>query len=147
MLFKTHLAFSFFLFMLLWPLMPVSVSKWVFAVIWLFFSVFPDIDLASSKIGRFFRPFGWIFRHRGFFHSFLAAIVFTLLIGFFAFDYTYAVFFGYVSHLFLDMFNHQGIAPFFPFSRFRFKGSVKAGGVLEAFVFLLSFIGIIVLSF
>lgn len=146
MLFKTHLAFSFFILVLFWPLLPVDEAKAAFAIIWVLASLIPDIDSTKSILGRFFKPVGWVLRHRFWLHSVFSAVILSVLIAFIDVRMAYAVFLGYVSHLFLDMFNHQGIAIFYPFSKFRIRGPLKTGKTGERVVFIASVAGIILTS-
>lgn len=147
MLFKTHLAFSFLAFLFVWPLLPVEAPKWLMALAWVLASVIADIDSSKSKMGRFVKPVAWIFGHRRWLHSFSGAVLLTLIVAFFSVDFGFVVFGGYVSHLLLDMFNHQGIAPFYPFVKTRVKGPFKTGGLAEKVIFLISLAGILVISF
>jgi inner membrane protein len=141
MKFFTHLAFSFFIGLFAIDFLSVTNSV-LFMVILLACSLLPDIDHPDSKIGRFFKPIGWIFTHRGFFHSLLAGGIFALA-AYFLFrniDVVIAVIVGYSSHLVLDAVNHQGIAFFYPFKN-RLTGFVKSGGIAEYFL-LAAFIGL-----
>ncbi|MFW6449485.1 MAG: metal-dependent hydrolase [Nanoarchaeota archaeon] len=146
MLFRTHLAFSFLVFFLLWEFLEVEAEKWLFALVFMISAVIVDIDSSKSVIGRLFKPVGWIFGHRFWLHSVFAALLISLLVGLVDANYSYAVFFGYLSHLVLDMLNHQGIAPFYPASAYRIKGPFKSDGLTEKIIFVACFLGIIFLG-
>jgi len=105
-------------------------------------ALLPDIDHPASKLGRYFKSLRWFAKHRGFFHSLFAAVLFTILIhlanesiGYPAY-YAIAFFLGYLSHLVLDAWTKEGIQPFFPVT-VRMKGKRKVGSALE---WLLSFV-------
>ncbi len=147
MKFKTHLLFAFLLFLVFWPFFEgLDVEKWIFAIVFLVAAVFPDIDSRYSKIGRHF-PFGWFLKHRNFFHSFLFCAIVSLTIEFFFGGYGFAAFFGFVTHLLLDSFNHQGISLFYPFSKYRVKGPFKTDGFGEKILFFSFLIGLIFMLF
>ncbi len=103
-------------------------------------SLLPDIDERHSIIGRKIQLVGVLFKHRGFFHSFIALGIFAIplfilfenllpLLGFVL---------GFVSHLFLDMLTKEGLF-IYPFS-IKIRGSIKVGGFLEKVLFILLFL-------
>ncbi|MBN2457741.1 metal-dependent hydrolase [Candidatus Woesearchaeota archaeon] len=149
MMFKTHLAFSFLCSIILWPFLSGSnIPKWAFVLVFILSSVIPDIDCNSSVLGKRVKVIGWIFAHRGIFHSiFPAILISTPLLIFFGAGYALASFTGYLSHLVLDMLNHQGVGLFFPLSRWRIKGFMKSGGLAERLLFVLFFVGIFIMMF
>ena len=146
MRFKTHLAFTFFLFLLLWPLLEnFAGEKWIFALLFVISGVFPDIDTTKSRIGIFF-PVGWALKHRGVFHSIWPAVLFSLIVEVFFSGYGLAVFLGYFSHLVLDMLNFKGVGLFFPLIKSRIRGPFKIGGLAERVIFLIFLCFIVVIS-
>ncbi|MFW6013880.1 MAG: metal-dependent hydrolase [Candidatus Nanoarchaeia archaeon] len=146
MRFKTHLAFTFFLFLVSWPLIEdFTGEKWIFALFFLIFGVFPDIDTTKSRLGRFF-PVGRALKHRGVFHSIWPAVFFSVIVEIFFAGYGLAVFLGYFSHLVLDMLNFQGVGLFYPVIKFRVKGPLKATGLADRLLFLVFLCFIIVIS-
>ena len=80
MLFHTHIAFGIFLALVFYPFLG---SIWLVAPVMIIASVLADIDTPTSKVGSkwILRPMQWCVRHRGFFHSFLAAIFISLAIA------------------------------------------------------------------
>ncbi|MBT3408409.1 metal-dependent hydrolase [Candidatus Woesearchaeota archaeon] len=104
----------------------------------IFGSVLPDIDHGKSIVGRKIKIIAILFEHRGFFHSILAIVMwyflFLLLLNKI---YVYAILFGYISHLFIDCFNHYGISPFAPFNKFKIKGPFYTNGFVEKIFFLI----------
>ena len=117
----THLAFSTALYLggaaiLEYPPVPIA---WGLAA---FFSLVPDIDLPTSKVGR---PLFWLsarlekrFGHRTLTHSALALIVIALLaspLGWLGHKpWFWAILGGYWSHLWIDMLNVRGVDLFWP---------------------------------
>jgi len=101
-------------------------------------SVLADIDSPTSKLGRKFssRVLFAFSKHRGFLHSltfmFLVYLILKFTLPIFAFPFL----FGYSIHLFLDIFTVQGIKLFWPF-KFRLRGFVKSGKLIELFLMIL----------
>jgi len=61
----------------------------------------------------------------------------------------FGFFVGYVSHLFLDCWTKSGVRLFWPF-RYKIKGFVRSGGVIEDVVFVLLLlvdIGLVILYY
>ena len=142
MKFFTHLAFGFLVGLLCIDFFNIA-NQLQFMFFVLLASLFADIDHPDSKLGQWFKPIGWLFSHRGFFHSLLAMILFSL-IAHFAFHkelITVAVLVGYASHLVIDALNHQGIAFFYPLQSLKLKGFLKVGGFAE-YLLLFLFMGL-----
>ncbi|MBW2998940.1 metal-dependent hydrolase, partial [Candidatus Woesearchaeota archaeon] len=78
MRFYTHLAFGFLLGMISLIILKPS-NQILFMGLCLIGSSFPDIDHPRSKVGKYFKPIGWLFEHRGFFHSVFPIIILFLL--------------------------------------------------------------------
>lgn len=133
MLFRTHIAFSLMVFVLIEKF--AVPNRIIFLSVLLFFTALPDIDYYDSKIGRKVRPFSYIFnfifKHRGIFHSLPVPFFIFLIIYLFSTELAFAALIGYLSHLFLDCFNPKGIMPFYPFSRKKIKGFIRTGSFLE----------------
>src|SRR3989338_3000199 len=106
MMYYTHLAFGLLVSLLALNFFDVRYTL-LFALIVLFFSIFPDIDDSKSKIGRknkiVSKIIGFVFGHRGIFHS-----IYIPLILFFVFynkinnEIGIAIILGYFSHLAAD---------------------------------------------
>ncbi len=138
-MFKTHAVFGFLSGILFIPYL-ASANQVLFMVIVMIGAMLPDIDHPKSKMGRNFKIIGWLFEHRGFFHSFLMIPVISLLIYYFTNSYTYLIplGIGYASHLVADAITREGIMPLHPFTRLRLKGFVRTGGAFEyVFLFLI----------
>jgi inner membrane protein len=138
MLFRTHLAFGVFLFLILFSFVDVW---WLFGLGVLFGVLIVDLDSKKSKVGHyiFFRPFQWFVSHRGFMHSIVFGVFVVVLIGIFIGNLALGFLVGFFSHLFLDCMNKRGIALFWPLSKRRVCFFVRSGGIFEdiIFVFLL----------
>ncbi len=98
-------------------------------------ALFPDIDEPNSTIGRripgsFMVKF--LFGHRGFWHSLLAAaLVYLLLLG--IASNTIAVLFvaGYISHLILDAMTPSGVPFLYPIKHSYSLNLIRTGGITE----------------
>ncbi|MFH1440160.1 MAG: metal-dependent hydrolase [Candidatus Woesearchaeota archaeon] len=114
-----------------------SIEFLIFMLIATFGSMMPDIDNPSSKLGRNVKIVGYVFKHRGFFHSLPALFLFTYIIFRFSSPpimFTLAFFLGYLSHLLLDSLNYHGIYWFYPL-KFRIKGFTKTKSLFEKALF------------
>ncbi|NPE26379.1 metal-dependent hydrolase [Methanococcoides sp. SA1] len=133
MLFRTHVLFgviSFFILDLVLE-MPVYVLIGV-----LVGSVFVDLDCLKSKVGRRFWFLSFWFRHRGFLHSLIGALIFSSVVGLFDLWIGFGFFVGYVSHLVLDCLTWMGVRLFWPFD-FKVRGFVRSGDWVEDVLFVL----------
>ena len=120
-----------------------SMNFIVFLIIAVFASMIPDIDNPSSKLGRNIKIFGYVFKHRGFFHSLPALLLFTWIFSRFISSTTTAAFFiGYFSHLLLDNLNYQGIYWLYPL-RFRIKGFTRTKSLFEKLFFYVNVIAVL----
>lgn len=109
----------------------------LFFILVLIGSILPDIDHPKSKIGKKVKVIGFLFEHRGFFHSLLFLIlIYAISTIFFTNNYfILPLIIGYSSHLFIDCLNHKGIMLLHPLSKFRIKGFMKTGSLLETLLF------------
>ena len=148
MMFFTHLLFGIFASVLYFNFFNPNINFLIIVFTIILASIIPDIDNPVSKIGRKFKFVGFIFKHRGFFHSFLAIIIF----GYIMFKLTskelaIAFCFGYASHLIADAMTKKGVKLFHPFSKKALKGFIKTGGFLEWIVFFILIILILIIYF
>ena len=96
----------------------------------------PDIDHPDSKIGRKFKLLSWgvskIFGHRGFTHTLLCTMLFSVLLFFctaFLNGYLQVIYsqfvigitVGYLSHLVLDCMTKSGVPLLYPFTTKHFR--------------------------
>ena len=114
-------------------------EKIVLILVAALFALAPDIDTIKSKAGKLLQPFStvfsWLFKHRGFLHSFaFVALVYFGMRYLFSSTVAAAAASGYSSHLLLDSLTKEGIMPFSPLSRKKLKGFIKTGGLLEKVV-------------
>ena len=132
MMFKTHVAFGFLAGILsLHYLNPLN--QILFIALVMLGAMLPDIDHPNSKLGSKFKFIGFLFEHRGFFHSFLVIPLISLIIYYFTHSYTYIMPLGvgYASHLVSDAVTKEGIMPLHPLTKLRIRGFVRTGGALE----------------
>ena len=136
MMFRTHVAFGILAGILALPFInPENPFLFIFLVA--FASGLPDIDHPGSVMGRKVKIIGWIFDHRGFFHS-LFAVALVAAGGFFlskSMMVAAALSVGYLSHLAGDALTHEGIAPLTPLFRWRVHGFFSTGHLVEHLLF------------
>jgi len=139
MLFKTHVMFSLsvYLFLSFYISMPLSVLIFV-----LLATMFVDVDIKNSKVGQgwYLRPLQWLTKHRGVLHSLVVGLLLSLFVGGVSLWAGFGFFVGYMSHLFLDCFTLSGVRLFWPL-KFKVKGFVKSGGIVEQVLFVLLLLG------
>ena len=135
MMFKTHVAFGFLAGLLCLKFFSVS-NPILFITLVVLASALPDIDHPNSKLGSKFRIIGFLFEHRGFFHSVFPAIVLfavlwyanLMIIGL-------PLTIGYVVHLASDCLTRLGCNLLYPVSTFRIQGFVMTDGLMEFLIF------------
>ncbi len=144
MMANTHAAFAFLLAIAAIRFINIE-NQVLFVIMTIFFSLLPDIDKVSSKIGRKMKIASFIietvFGHRGLFHSiWIPLTLFTTLI---VFDYTHlalAISVGYTSHILLDTLTPAGVRIFYPLEK-KIRGFISTGSLLEYALFII-FIGL-----
>ncbi|MAG08437.1 hypothetical protein CMO89_03115 [Candidatus Woesearchaeota archaeon] len=149
MLFKTHLAFGFLVWLLIRPYF--SINKYLLLAVVLLASVLPDIDKSNSKVGSKIKPISFliekIFGHRKLFHSlFLWGIISVFVWYFLDKGYAGAILIGTTSHLIADGLTKQGVNFLYPVSQFRIAGFIETGSLFEI-IFLMLVLGLIVIAF
>jgi len=148
MLFRAHIVFGIFVYFVLSYFLEMPLYVLVFVVL---ASSFVDIDIKNSSFGNrwYFRPLQWVVRHRGILHSLFFGILLSLILGSISLWVGFGFFVGYISHLFLDCWTKSGVELFWPF-RYRIKGFIRSGGVVEDIVFVLLLlvdIGLVILYY
>lgn len=135
MLNRTHLAITIFFILLFFPLVN---NKFAFSFLAIFSSMVPDVDIGTSKIGKYkiFRPLQFFTNHRGFFHCLLFMILFLLFFLNFYPAGAFGFFIGYSSHLIVDSFTPEGVQFFYPSKR-TISGNIKTGRGAEKIIFFL----------
>lgn len=135
MQFWTHLSAGIFAALVLFSFVH---NPFLFGLIVIISSLLPDIDTPTSKLGRnnFSKTLTAFFKHRGVIHSvFFMLLVYFFLLMFWHFA-ALPFLVGYSVHLLLDLLTPRGLRLFWPF-KFRIKGFVRSGGLLEVFVFVI----------
>ncbi|MBD3313293.1 hypothetical protein GF345_02525 [Candidatus Woesearchaeota archaeon] len=140
MMFRTHIAIGFLAGLLLiqaWN--PQNQILFMFLI--LLGSALPDIDHPDSKIGSKVKAVSFLFEHRGFFHSLFAALMIFLLLAYYVSGLTYGIYIaavaiGYLLHMLADSLTREGIMPFHPISRFRLRGPMRTGRMVEYIIFI-----------
>lgn len=118
----THITFA----AAMTPLLPNSHPASILGV--LVGSLAPDIDIQGSPASKVL----YIdVEHRSFFHSITAALIISLPLFFISKDFALGFFAGYLSHLFLDMFNPSGVPLFFPGQKRQRIMKIRVGSIGE----------------
>jgi inner membrane protein len=138
MMFITHLSFALLLGFMAVKFSSLPVSKYFFLLAIVLGSLLPDLDSATSFIGKKFKLVSLFFRHRGVIHSvvFLTgfSIIFFLITKNFYYFLAFAT--GYLSHLLLDSMTPSGVAFFWP-SKVRIRGRIKTTGLVDIILLIL----------
>jgi inner membrane protein len=138
MKYYTHLAFSFLIGLILIKYFGFS-NQILFMILFLLFSLLPDIDKIGSKVSKKFKVISFFVNifigHRGLVHSILIPVILYLILFLIRMDIAIAASFGYLSHLVLDCFNVSGVKLFWPFPK-KIKGFVKVGSLTEYLIFI-----------
>ena len=136
MLYYTHLAFGFLLGLVGINYFNIQ-NQILFIILVLFAALLPDIDSPNSKLGSKVKIISLFFKHRGILHSLLILPVISLILLYFNYSrFSLPVLIGYVSHLIGDSITKEGIMLFSPLSKFRIKGFIKTGGIIEHIIFI-----------
>ncbi len=139
MLWKTHLVVAFLVGLVLLPYLNPQNQILYIALI-LFGSLLPDIDHPDSKLGKKVKIIGFLFEHRGFFHSIFALILLVLPFMILKLEYiAWPLGIGYLSHILADALTLQGIMFLHPLTRWKLSGFIKSGGLIEKVLFLILF--------
>ena len=132
------MAFSFLVGILLIKYLSIS-NQILFIVLFLLFSLLPDIDEIKSKISGKVKLLSWLINffigHRGLMHSIGIPFLLYLVLFLIRMDIAIAVSFGYLSHLILDCFTVSGVRLLWPLKK-KLKGFVKTGSLVEYFIFM-----------
>lgn len=110
-------------------------------------SLLPDVDSATSILGRYVPFIESIFGHRTYFHTLWVVGVLTLLSYNVNYLFIWSVSFGYLSHLIQDSFSILGINWFYPLPKRPHFGLYRVGSVSESifyYAMLILNVGLIV---
>lgn len=144
MMFRTHILFAIFLYILVVQLFHLNFSI-IFALILAFGAILPDIDSPSSFVNKKYllgigKGISMFSSHRGFFHSIFGAIIFFVIALILIFFLKASVFYaialeaGYLLHLAADSLNVSGIKWFWKSGHIKWK--IKTGSIFEELFFL-----------
>jgi len=140
MMYYTHLAFGFLVSLISINIFNIN-NKLLFILITALFSIFPDIDERSSKIGKKYklasRIINFLFGHRGFFHSIYIPLILYFILYNIINEIGIAVLVGYFSHLLMDALTKNGIRPLYPIINRKINGFIKTNSILEKIIFLI----------
>jgi inner membrane protein len=135
----THLAFSFLVGILLINYLSIP-NQILFIILFMGFSLLPDIDKVQSKISEKIKVVSFIIRfflgHRGLMHSIWIPLLFYLMLFAFNMNIAIAVSFGYLSHLLLDGLTPSGVKLLWPINK-KLKGFVRTSSLMEYLLFIL----------
>ena len=143
MLTRTHLTFSIFIFLILFPYLDF-LNRFVFFGFLLLGTLIVDIDTSKSRVGKawYLRPLQWFTKHRGMWHSLIFGLFLSVVIYVFSQDAGFGFFVGYVLHLFSDCFTKSGVRMFWPITNRKVRfGLVRSGGLIEEVLFVLLLLG------
>ncbi|MCX6742405.1 MAG: metal-dependent hydrolase [Candidatus Pacearchaeota archaeon] len=149
MLLRTHLVFNLFLFLLLSKLNIVELNIITFLIVF-FATALPDIDVIGSWISKITKPASNLVHifisHRELLHSLTFCLILFVLGILLRINPLYVFLFSgfYFLHLLVDSLTKSGIRWFWP-SKFKTKGFFKTGSILEAILFVLLTLGMVVL--
>ncbi len=135
MLFRTHIAFAVFVYILAFKTGIIHHSFLSLMLI-LVSAIIPDMDAVNSFTGRRLPAIGRFLAHRGIFHSLLLPIVAVTLISTLSVELGLVFFLGYTSHLLLDSLTPSGVRLFYPL-KFRIKGRLATGSLQDKLIFWL----------
>lgn len=142
----THIAMGVYWYLLLERLFQPQDTLMLGLLI-LLGSLLPDIDLATSTLGKRAKLIGGVFKHRGFIHTVFLAALFSVFVFALSNDWLYVAGFGgaYFFHLLLDAFTPAGIKPlwFGP----KLRGVVRTGKAIDWFLFgFLAFVSVLMVA-
>ncbi|MBN1175292.1 metal-dependent hydrolase [Candidatus Woesearchaeota archaeon] len=134
MLGRTHLAAAVFLAVLFFSIYSYdSITNVFLLFLFVIGSLFPDVDSARSILGRKIKIISFIFKHRGFFHSIFALVLFSLLLGLLFKPIAGIVFAsGFTLHIVMDAITKEGIH----ILGFKIQGPIKVGSITEHVFYL-----------
>jgi inner membrane protein len=143
MIFLTHLAFALLISIFWANTFILEIPAYQFVSILLFASIFPDIDIGTSVIGKHFKVINFFLQHRGIVHSvFFMTICAIVISSYKAPEYALPFVIGFISHLILDCMTPSGLHLFWP-SKICIRGPFRSASIFD---FLL-FAGLIAASF
>lgn len=144
------MVFGFLIGILLMHSIPTG-NIFIFFSFLLIGALLPDIDQPNSfivnKIPWLLKPISMLTKHRGIFHSLLAAFLLSALVFYIYKPFGFALFLGYTSHLFIDGFTQQGVNFLHPISKLHLSGFIETGKLLEHVLLVLLITAVLLILF
>lgn len=149
MMFRTHVIFALFFFILFLKIFSFNfspnVSVIIFTIVLCFGSILPDVDSPGSFVNRKYlfgigKGIAAFSEHRGFFHSIFGILLFAVIafvaVYFIKTSFIYAIAspIGYFLHLAADSFTVSGIN--WLWKSGHIKGPIRTGSIFEQFFFI-----------
>ncbi|MBU0457718.1 MAG: metal-dependent hydrolase [Nanoarchaeota archaeon] len=139
-LFHTHILLGIIVFLFTKDFFSGG-NQIIFFLMVLLGSILPDIDESKSKINQWSGIIGKIIaffaQHRGFYHSLLFFVITFMSVSYLWSNYyAWGLLLGYLAHMFGDGITLMGVQIFYPFSKFKIKGPVKVGGMVESVILI-----------
>ena len=137
MMFITHISFAIFISLMIIKFSP-PVSRYFFLLAMVLGSLLPDLDSATSFIGKKFKLVSLFFKHRGMIHGIVFLTGFSIIVFLITKNFYYFLAFatGYLSHLLLDSMTPSGVAFFWP-GKNRVRGKVYTTGIWDFLILFL----------
>ena len=146
MLFKTHITFGIFIYLLFFSYFQRPLLTLMGFLIGI---IIVDLDSRSSTFGKkwYFRPIQWFTKHRKALHTIFFGIIITSIIATASIEIGVGFFLGFMSHLILDSLTIRGIKPLHPLTQKKISGYIRSGGIAEDILFVFFLISDIALVF
>ncbi|UZE93763.1 MAG: metal-dependent hydrolase [Candidatus Pacearchaeota archaeon] len=147
MMFRTHILFALFFYLLFITIFPIQFSI-IFTLVLCFGAILPDIDSPRSYVNRnyllgFGRGVAAFSKHRGFWHSIYGLLIFfviSFVIVYFInapLIFSIALPIGYFMHLAADSLNISGIKWLWKSKTFHLKWKISTGTISEQIFFII----------
>jgi len=139
---KTHLITALVVLSLFYFFVDFTIYTIYLPILFIVGTLFPDIDEVHSFFGKRVKIIGFLFDHRGFFHSIFSLLTFSYLIyGLVSLQASLYFAAGYLLHLFEDSLTKQGIYPFLMW--INLKGPIRVGSLAEIIIYF-SFLSLLI---
>jgi inner membrane protein len=136
MIFLTHLAFALLVAVFYIKEIGINLHPVGFILAVLFASLIPDIDTATSFLGKRVKYLSHLLEHRRFFHSIIFMVMAAISAAYLGKNPELAVaaLIGIASHLLLDSLTPAGLYLFWP-SKLPVRGWFRTGGIFDMLLF------------
>ncbi len=149
MMFRTHILFALFFYLLFIKIFSIDFSI-IFTLVLCFGAILPDLDSPKSYVNRKYlfgagKGIAAFSKHRGFWHSVFGLLIFLILsiiVVYFIkapLIFSIALPIGYFMHLAADSFNVSGIKWLWKSKKLHIRWKISTGTISEQifFIFLL----------